>query len=109
MPSVVIDKRFCGPPNSANGGYACGMLANAIDGAAEATLRAPPPLDRPLELTRGAEGVAELRDGATLVATARSVRLEVTDIPAVTFDEAEDAAQRSPYRDEQRHNLPACF
>jgi hypothetical protein len=109
MPSVVIDTRFCGPPSSANGGYACGMLANAIDGPAEVTLRAPPPLGRPLELTRGAEGTAELRDGATLVATARSVHVNVTDIPTISFDEAEDAARRSPYGDEGKHQLPTCF
>jgi len=109
MPSVVIDKRFCGPPSSANGGYACGIVAGAIDGAAEVTLRAPPPLDQPLELTQGADGTAELREGTTVVATARSVHVRATDIPAVTFDEAEEAARRSPHSDEQTHKLPTCF
>src|SRR5438552_14612416 len=44
MRSVVIERRFCGPPNSANGGYVCGLLAAHIDGNAEITLLAPPPL-----------------------------------------------------------------
>jgi hypothetical protein len=108
MPLVTIDKRFCGPPNSANGGYACGMLAHAIGCSAEVTLRAPPPLGRLLELTRSADGSVELRDGATLLGTARDAHLELSDIPAASFAEAEDAARRSPY-DESNHNLASCF
>ena len=49
MTQIIIDKRFCGPPNSGNGGYVCGRLARHIPGAAEVTLRAPPPLDTPLD------------------------------------------------------------
>ena len=44
MKSVVIEERFRGPPRSANGGYICGLLAAHIDGDAEITLLAPPPL-----------------------------------------------------------------
>ena len=44
MKFVAIEKRFCGPPKSANGGYVCGLLASYIDGDAEITLLAPPPL-----------------------------------------------------------------
>jgi len=35
---------FYGPPNSGNGGYVCGMLVHHITGAAEVTLRSPPPI-----------------------------------------------------------------
>jgi hypothetical protein len=108
MASVVIDKRFCGPPNSANGGYACGILAGAIGSSAEATLRAPPPLGRPLELALSPEGTAELRDGATVLGTARGVHLEVADVPAVSFAEAAEASQRSPYTGDD-HIFPTCF
>lgn len=108
MSSVVIDKRFCGPPSSANGGYACGILAGPVGGSAEITLRAPPPLGRPLQLAWGAEGTAELRDGATLLGTASNVHLEVADVPAVSFAEAEDAARRSPYAGSD-HVFPTCF
>ena len=50
--SIIIDRRYCGPPNSGNGGYVCGRLARHIsvgtpDGV-EVTLRAPPPLDKRL-------------------------------------------------------------
>jgi hypothetical protein len=57
---------------------------------------------------RSAEGIAELRDGATLLGTARGAHPELVDIPAASFAEAEDAASRSPY-DQSNHNLPSCF
>ncbi len=50
MTSIIIDKRYCGPPNSGNGGYVCGRLARYIPGGAEVTLRAPPPLDKQLDV-----------------------------------------------------------
>jgi hypothetical protein len=108
MRSITIDKRFCGPPSSANGGYVCGLLANAIGGCGEVTLRAPPPLREPLEIVRGAEGIVELRHRQTLLATARPRRPEIADVPIASFAEAEDATRRSPY-DESNHNLPGCF
>ena len=56
MVSLVIDRRFRGPPNSANGGYVCGCLARHVAGDAEVTLRAPPPLERPLDVLTKADG-----------------------------------------------------
>ena len=108
MPSVTIDKRFCGPPDSANGGYVCGVLAKAVGRSAEVTLRAPPPLGRPLELTRTADGAAELRDGARLLGTARNAALHLSHIPVATFAEAEDAA-RGSHADEGDRYFRSCF
>ena len=65
---VIIDERFCGPPQSGNGGYVCGVLARLIDGPAEVSLRRPPPLGRPLEVQRLGEGSVALRDGDTVIA-----------------------------------------
>lgn len=48
--AILIDRRYCGPPNSANGGYAAGRLAAFVDGTAEVTLRRPPPLDTALNV-----------------------------------------------------------
>jgi len=107
MRSIVIENRFCGPPNSANGGYICGLLAAHIDGNAEVTLLAPPPLGQRLDIAAGERGV-ELRKDATILATARSVRFDVPEIPIVDFSEAKDAASRSPF-DDSRHPLPMCF
>ena len=44
MAGFRIDHRFCGPPNSGNGGYVAGILALAPRGAAcEVTVQSPPP------------------------------------------------------------------
>jgi hypothetical protein len=108
MESIVIDQRFCGPPKSGNGGYVCGLLAGHIDGSAEITLRAPPPLGRPLDIIENADGGVELRENETLLATGRAVALDIGEIPTVTFPEAEDAARRTPFN-ESNHKLPTCF
>ena len=49
---VRIDKRFCGPYDSGNGGYTCGVIAKYIDGPAEVLLRRPPPLNRQLNVEK---------------------------------------------------------
>ena len=104
--TVVIDERFCGPPQSANGGYACAMAAQPLDGPAEVTLRVPPPLGRPLTVERHGDEVS-LLDGDVLVAQARPATVDV-DVPdAVSFAEAQAAAARYPWR--EAHPYPTCF
>lgn len=74
--TVTIPPRFIGPPDSANGGYACGVTARLLgDATAESsptvvTLRRPPPVERPLRVERNERGVA-LYDGEDLVSEAR--------------------------------------
>ena len=60
MSKIVIRRQFCGPPNSGNGGYVCGVLARDIVGPATAVLRAPFPLDVVLALGDRDEGRALL-------------------------------------------------
>jgi hypothetical protein len=50
LSKIQIGRQFCGPPNSGNGGYVCGVLASGIEGPATAVLRAPIPLDADLRL-----------------------------------------------------------
>ena len=107
MTSVIIDKRYCGPPNSGNGGYVCGRLARHIAGGAEVTLRAPPPLDRQLDVV-ATDGLWELRDGATVVATGRPASLELTRLEKASFDEACAAELLTPVKPHE-HPLPTCF
>lgn len=47
---VKIDSRYCGPPDSGNGGYTCGIVAKLVDGPAEVTLHRPPPLNQTLKI-----------------------------------------------------------
>jgi hypothetical protein len=107
--TVAIPARFNGPPASANGGYTCGVVA-ALVGAevATASLRRPPPVDRPLDVVRDGERV-ELRDGGELVAEGEPATLEL-DVPdAITPDAA--AAASAAGRDHwcRHHPFPTCF
>jgi hypothetical protein len=36
-----LGERFCGPPASANGGYACGAIGELVSGEVEVTLCRP--------------------------------------------------------------------
>ncbi len=108
METVVIDRRFRGPPNSGNGGYVCGLIAKHIQGGAEVPLRAPPPLDRPLKLVENADSAVELRENDRLLGIGRKASVDVTNVPIITLPEAEEAASKIPY-DESTHKLPTCF
>lgn len=108
MTEIIIDKRYCGPPNSANGGYVCGRLARHIPGGAEVTLRAPPPLDKPLDAVATEDGTWELRDGASVVATGRAVSVELARLETAGFEEACAAELLTPVKPHE-HPLPTCF
>ena len=93
---VSLDPQFNGPPGSGNGGYACGVVAEAIDGIAEVALKRPLPLEIPLSLTRDDEGTVTLSDttGPLAVGIAASLDIEIPAPPS--FDEAVSAAKTSP-------------
>jgi len=101
-----IAARFCGPPESANGGYCAGILANALQGAVEVTLRRPPPLERELEL-RGGQEHAELWHAEELIAEARCASLELAVPQAPSFERALELSRH--YFGHRRHHFPGCF
>jgi hypothetical protein len=107
MQTMTIARRFRGPPNSGNGGYVCGMLARHIDGAAEVTLRAPPPLETKLSVIKVEAGLWELRRDAAVIATGRAIDLDVTRLEKATYAEAVKATKRTVPPHE--HLLPMCF
>ena len=80
--SLKIRHRFCGPPNSANGGYAAGLIAKNAPFQAEVTLRKPPPLDQPLQLFTN-EKTATLKDGERLIAEAKAADFQLEILKAV--------------------------
>jgi hypothetical protein len=95
--AIVIDRRYRGPDDSANGGYAAGLFALVHGGeVVEVTLRQPPPLETPLEL-RGGRVLARDR----LVAEVREGELGVSPPDRVAFGDAVAAASPdlgSPFR-----------
>jgi hypothetical protein len=107
MPQITIAHRFNGPPGSGNGGYVCGLMANLIDGPSEATLRAPPPLETPLTLTRDDSGAVSLRDGDALIGEAKPIAFDLAAPSAPTLEQARAAAKR--YAGLRDHRYPTCF
>lgn len=103
---IQIDRRFNGPPDSANGGYVCGLLAGFLDGPAEVTLRLPPPLETPLRMVHEGADV-RLYDGERMVAEAVPADLELDVPPPPSWEQAEAAVPGYPgFAD---HALPTCF
>ncbi len=106
MEQITIEARFNGPEGSANGGYTSGLIAELLGGAAEVTLRSPPPLDRPLAVEREGDHVRVL-DGELIVAEAAPAELELELPEPPSYEEAERASSRYPGFDE--HAFPTCF
>jgi hypothetical protein len=104
---LIIPSRFNGPPGSGNGGFACGLVSQLIDGLAEVTLRSPPPLDTEMDVAHVPGGI-EVLDGNTLVATARQIDPWALSYPDPPSLEAARAA-REHYRGHTVHEFPTCF
>lgn len=107
-PAIQIPARFNGPPDSGNGGYSAGLLAEVLDvPAVEVTLRRPPPLERPLWIDER-DGVTVALDGDDVVLEARPTELDL-DVPdPVPLDDALLADAASSYRDRDVHPFPTC-
>ena len=50
MTALTIERRYNGPPDSGNGGYVCGSIAEALQADLRVRLTRPPPLDTPMPL-----------------------------------------------------------
>ncbi len=104
--TVVIPRRFCGPPDSGNGGWTCGTLAGFVEGDASVTLRLPPPLEIPLTVEALGD-VVQLKNGDDVVAEATAADIRAEPPPFVPWDDAVAAAER--YAGHTEHPFPTCF
>lgn len=106
--TLRIPARFNGPAESANGGYTCGLVAGLLDSeVASVSLRAPPPLERPLQVVHEYDRV-QLLDGATVVAEGVPDEL-LLDVPGpVAPARAARAAEAGRRRWTERHPFPEC-
>jgi hypothetical protein len=92
--TLTIGRGFNGPRLSGNGGYVGGVLAGRFaqafggDGAVEVTLRAPIPIETPLQVTRD-DSALLLRDGKTLLCEARAGSLDHLKPPPPPTDWAD--------------------
>ena len=106
--SVIIARRFNGPPNSANGGYTCGLVGTAVEApSVRVSLCKPPPLEVPLLRRREDDGSVSLLHGDDVIATAAPGAVQAHAPPAPTVEEAEIATRR--YVGFAHHRFPTCF
>ncbi|MEM1264110.1 MAG: hypothetical protein AAGH76_17055 [Pseudomonadota bacterium] len=106
MTSVTIARRFNGPPNSGNGGYSAGLLAQFIDGPCRVRLMRPPPLEVAMTISHDENGVV-MRDSEGDVARAMPTTVDI-DVPAAPST-AEVSRCEARYRGHTEHNFPNCF
>jgi hypothetical protein len=107
--AVTIPARYNGPPGSAHGGYACGVVADAIGLGASVRLSRPPPLDVPLLRTREPDGTVRLLHGDAVVALGRPAVPAIAAPPAPAWAVASLAAAEFAGRRRERHPFPGCF
>ncbi|MBX7159668.1 MAG: hypothetical protein K1X95_05190 [Acidimicrobiia bacterium] len=109
--TLVVSRRFRGPPESGNGGYVCGLVAGHVDGDAEVSLRVPPPLDTPMRIVHDGDDV-RLLDGEREVAHGRPAPARPPPTPGPPVPpptRAEAVAASSHYPGHVTHIFPTCF
>lgn len=110
--TLTIHRRFNGPPNSANGGWAAGTLAKHLNATSiSVSLRAPPPLDVPLSLHRPGDGSIALMNGDTLLAQAQAVEFDVKVPTPPNLAEAQAVGAKALALGQNRPSWPyaRCF
>jgi len=106
--TLSIPAFFNGPPESGNGGYTCGRVAELVDAeVAEVSLRSPPPLETPLEVVREGDGVSVM-DGDTLVAVGARSELLVDMPDPVPAGEVQAAQEAGREQWSTGHPFPTC-
>ena len=118
--TFLVPARFCGPPESGNGGWVSGHAAALFalhpDQAVTVRLRNPPPLDRAMTVSRSGDRI-NVVDGEHLVLEATldappgvtpDATLGANGLPGpVSWEDAEAAAEG--YEGAVDHPFPTCF
>lgn len=106
IPRIRISSRFCGPPQTGNGGYTCGLLDNLTDYISEVTLRHPPPLETVLQVKQEGGQFLLMADGL-LIAAARPGTVDFSAPAPPDWETAVEASKR--YIGFHNHAFPTCF
>ena len=107
MSSLTVDKRFCGPPGYANGGYIAGLMAQHSAARVRIRLERPIPLQVPLELRAVEGGGLELSHLGGVLARALPVDFELEVPAAPSYLQALEASRH--FTGFTHHLYPACF
>ncbi len=105
--TLLIASRFCGPPQSGNGGYTAGMIAGLASVPVRVRLRTPPPLDVPMAVHRLEGNRLDIKHEGELIAEAQPHAFSLEVPPAPSYAEALNASRR--YVGFDHHPFPTCF
>lgn len=107
--SVLVERRFCGPPASGNGGYVAGLLAPLVDATepVTVTLRKPPPLEVPMQVVDAASGGLDLLAAEVLVAEASTGSFDGDPVAPVPMEVAYAAHEK--YQGLNDPTFQSCF
>jgi hypothetical protein len=106
---IRVARRFCGPPESANGGYICGLVAGQIHEPVTVRLLRAPPLETALGLHGAEPGVwAVDLAGLRYIEARATAPLELAVPTSPGYLEAQESSLEGP-QDPRRHPCPGCF
>jgi hypothetical protein len=116
---LTIPARHSGPPNSGNGGWSAGALAGLVDHDCpenradtwppiEVTLRQPPPLDAPMNVSVDTDGATVASFGGAVVMSARLVP-DADPVPVERVPADVARAAEATYPGLTHHPFPTCF
>lgn len=105
--AIRIEARYNGPPDSANGGYAAGLIAVATGATVNVRLHLPVPLERQLMVEQAADDQWDVRHEGEKIATATQTRVSL-DVPQpVSYIEARGVSTH--YVGFAQHAYSTCF
>jgi hypothetical protein len=107
--TISMAAQFRGPPNSVNGGYACGVMGRIIEGPFTAVLRAPPPLDTPMTMVRHNGGVRLESEAGELIGEAKPADGVAIPTPPLVPSLAAAIAASPGFPGLHRPFHPICF
>lgn len=108
--SVSVSRRFCGPDESANGGWFSGAVADSVGRAHGASVRllSPPPLEREIQVVPDGAGHLAQAGDVEIARLGAADPLESGDLPTPTSHA--HAKEVGPmYAGLQEHPFPHCF
>lgn len=104
---LIVASRFCGPQDSANGGYFAGCVAARAGRTVTVRILRPPPLDTPLATVELADGTITVMSGTERIGEARPAELVLQPPGAPSYFEAVEASRG--YAGFAHHRFPSCF
>lgn len=105
--AICIESRFNGPPNAANGGYACGLIAATIGDSVNVRLQRPLPLDMPLKVEPHSDHEWHVFQEERLLAVATRSHVHARIPKPPSYLEALAASKN--YLGFTAHIFPTCF